>query len=1194
MAIHFTAEQEECIRARDKDVLVSAAAGSGKTAVLVERIIGLITDPVHPVDIDRLLVVTFTNAAAAQMKERIAKAVSDRLSTDVENLHLKRQETLIHHAQITTIDSFCLYIIRNHFNEIGLDPAFRVADTGELKLMKQDLIRELFEERLAGEETREDFTLLLDTFGGTNLKQLEDLILKIHGFSESHPWPLEWLQKRYADYECPEGNPMNTPWGALCEAYLEERIQDLTEGIMEGIRLCEEPDGPYLYRTALESDLDSLKLLKKGNWDEKQSLLKEVKFLTLARGKMEEADPVKKDEVKKLRERVKKELKKLQKKYFSSVTGDLSKQMEEIAKLESILLDTVIDFSLRFSEKKRDKNVLDFSDMEHFALDILTEKEGEEWRPSAIAEDYACYFKEIMIDEYQDSNLVQEYLLKSISGEWRNRHNRFMVGDLKQSIYRFRMARPEIFLEKYERYRRKGEREQCISLHANFRSRHEVVDSVNDVFCQLMVPEIGKLAYTQEEALHAGAKYPESGTGDYTTELLLLEDSGKDLRRKEAQLVAARIRKMVGDFPVTDSVTGKLRPAAYKDMVVLLRTNTGWDEVFYRELTKAGIPAALTGKTGYYQSKEVQAILNFLRVLDNPLQDIPLYGVLTSLPGRFSKDEAVIIKKIGKVSLFENLTKVSSENNQLGQKAGDFLELLNRYRDKVPTTPIHELIREVLAETGFLYYFAALPGGNERVANIKMLINRARDFEKTSYFGLFHFIRYVEQLQKYEIEEGEGGTPDDERDVVKIMTIHKSKGLEFPICFVSGLHKTFNRQDIRQTVIMDMDLGIGLEYRNAEKRIRGEDLRRSVIAEKQELDQLGEELRILYVAMTRAKEKLLLTGVVKNREEEERAYGSLKKRESKGLPTWVFRQANSYLELLFAALAQPCKSIAVEVRRTEDAVQAGYEAAVESHMTRLELEEKLRRLCERIAKGEEGEEITAMRQRLSFRYGHENLKGLYSKTTVSELKMKAMEEMDEPAASLFREAEVLPVIPDFIERKEAVSGTARGTAYHRVLELMDFAASPNWESLRESMEKWKQAGILDEDYPTWISREKMEAFLSSALAARMQEAEKKHLLYKERPFVLGIPASLLNPEFPAEEKVLVQGIIDVYFEEEGELVLADYKTDRVKTGEELVLRYKEQMLYYKTALEQITGKRVKEQILYSFALGRAISIEETT
>ena len=1188
--MQFTPEQQKVIDLREKNILVSAAAGSGKTAVLVERILGLILDEKNPVDIDRLLIVTFTNAAAGEMRERIGAAIEERLRKEPESLHLQRQATLLHHAQITTIDSFCLFVIKNNFNEIGLDPGFRVADSGEVELLKQDIIKELFEELLDGEETREGFKELLDNlaFRGKE-KVLEETILKIHNFSQSFPWPEEWLQDRYEDYRV-AGSLEDTAWGRLWMEELKRQLEELKGRLQMLMQICRQPDGPYYYMSALEADMEILDFLTAKSWEEQIEYAGNLTFARLATKKDTAVLPQKKEYVKGVRDDIKKEVGALVKKYYAFSKETILRQMEETARIEKTLIDTVLLFGKRFEARKREKNLLDFHDMEHLALNILIERKTDPesgrkfWEPTKVAKDYSSYFKEIMIDEYQDSNLVQEYLLQSISGENVGCYNRFMVGDLKQSIYKFRLARPEIFLEKYHSYSGEDSAlQQRVDLHKNFRSRRQVIDSVNHVFYRIMGEELGKIEYTEKEALYTGASYPE-GADDYRTELLLLECEEENVKRAEAAMVAARIHQMVGKFQVKDKETEELRPAKYSDIVVLLRSNAGWDEEFYGVFMEEDIPACVTGKTGYFSAKEVQILLSFLKVIDNPSQDIPLYGTMKSLLGRFSDEEIVRIKGMDKENLYENLKAMTE--GELGNKAKVFLDTLERYRNLVYIMPIHKLLRLYLKETGYLHYFAGMAGGEQRLANVKMLLEKAENYEKTSYFGLFHFIRYMEQLQKYDIDTAETGNVDESRDAVRIMSIHKSKGLEFPICIVAGLSKKMNQQDIHAGLICDMDLGIGMEYRNAKTRVRNTDMRKNVLAEKMRIDNLGEELRILYVAMTRAKEKLIMTGVVKNYEERMLSYKGLSTGDSEKVPYGILSHSTSLMDFILPVTVGNTDCIQTKLWNPWNDTKEKEARKVFKQMNRLEVEERLQAPL----LAEEAEIGEVLRKNFMFEYKHQDLQGLYVKTSVSELKMRAMEESDFVAFQMFEEKEPETYIPKFIEEKSEVSGATRGNAYHRVMELMDFAHCEDVGYVFENMEALVKEKRLEETYLKLIRRDKLEHFLQSNLAKRMKMADRAGKLFREQPFVLGIAANRVEKSFPEEEKVLIQGIIDAYFEEDGQIVLVDYKTDAIKTPEELISRYETQVEYYKEALEKLTGKKVSESILYSFALNKAVTV----
>ena len=1189
--MQLTPEQKKVIEVRDKNILVSAAAGSGKTAVLVERILGLVLDEKNPVDIDRLLIVTFTNAAAGEMRQRIGEAIEKRLLEEPDNEHLQRQSTLLHRAQITTIDSFCLFVIKNNFNEIGLDPGFRVADTGENELLKQDIINELFEELLNHQDTKEEFVDLLEhvAIRGKE-KVLEEVVLKLYSYSQSFPWPKEWLRDRYADYDI-SGGIENTAWGQLWKEQLEQNLQELEDRILSAIRECTKPGGPYLYLEALEGDLEIVSLLKSKSFEEQYEMVHNLSHINLSRKKDPTVIPEIREYVKGLRDDIKKDIGKLKEDYFSLTMDTIEAQMTEIAKIEKTLIDTVLQFSDRFEAKKREKNILDFHDMEHLALEILISRKidpitGERtWEPTKTALDYGCYYKEIMIDEYQDSNLVQEYLLQSISKENLGEYNRFMVGDLKQSIYKFRLARPEIFLEKYHAYSH-GEDDTNIriDLHKNFRSRKEILESVNHIFYQIMGESLGKIEYTQEEALYVGMEYPQ-GEDDYSTELLLLDSQEEDPKEAEAKMVAGRIKQLVGKLQVLDKESGKLRPAKYKDVVILLRSNAGWDEEFQKVLLQEDVPATITRKTGYFSSKEIQTILSFLKTIDNPKQDIPLYGTMKSLLGRFTEEEIVQVKKMGESHLFDNLKKIVE--GDLGVKAQKFLDTINRYRDMVYVMPIHKLIRVYLKETGYLEYYAAMAGGEQRVANIRMLLEKAESYEKTSYFGLFHFMRYLEQLKKYDVDIAESSSTEEVGDMVRIMTIHKSKGLEFPICILAGMSKKINQQDTNAGLVCDMDLGLGMEYRNSKRRIRNTDLRRNVLSHKMKLDNLGEELRILYVAMTRAKEKMIMTGVVNDYEKHMLSYSYLKDREDEKLPYGILSRSNHYLDFVLPATIRNADVIKTILWNPWEAKLRKDSREVVMQMERMQLES---RLSNEMSESEH-KDVDKLKEDLRFNYINQSLQGLYAKTSVSELKMKAMEEADEGAYQLFEETEQKEYVPEFIEAKGEVSGTTRGNAYHRVMELMDFSKVPELDVLWQDMERLAEEKVLDPLYLSLVRKDKLEQFLQSDLAKRMKKAQEEKKLYREQPFVYGLEASRLDSKFPKEEKVLIQGIIDAYFEENGELVIVDYKTDAIHRPEELITRYKEQLKYYKEALETLTAKRVKELILYSYALNCSVKVE---
>lgn len=1268
MGMKFTEDQQRVIDLRNCNILVSAAAGSGKTAVLVERIVELVSgsgcDSARAVDIDRLLIVTFTNAAAAQMRERITKALSDRVEAEPDNEHIKKQLMLIHNAKIMTIHSFCLYLIKNHFNDIGLDPDFRTADEGEIRLLKQEVLSELLEEQFA--LGRQEFTDCVEYFAYDGReKRMEELIERLYTFSGSYPFPEKWLRQHRMDYHVETFEELvKTEWFAGMMQEISALLQECKEQEKAALKVCEEPDGPYFYAVALEKDQELIAGLEqelasvvqtasepeqsvasaemdssvaKDAFEALAARVQGISYARMAPKKDDSVSAEKRELVKAMRERVKSLLGTLSEKYFASGPKQWLAECRQADAALCELVDLALLFGERLTEKKREKNLLDFEDMEHLALQILLkEEEDGQMVPSDTALEYREQFVEILIDEYQDSNLVQEFLLQSISGEDDGRFNRFMVGDVKQSIYKFRLARPELFLEKFATYQKEDGNCVRVDLKQNFRSRHEVTDCVNDLFLQLMHRELGGVEYDADAALYPAAQFPEAdgeaadarekdvalggeekqgsavpvstaceasiARSPYEPELCIAAisgEKGEDPKELEAKMIAGKIREIVGKLPVRDSESGQLRPARYQDIVILLRTTSGWDETFKKILEENAIPVFVTSKTGYFAATEVQTVLNFLRVLNNPLQEIPLFGVLKSVLFGFGDAQLATLRALdetGKRCLYDCVKLAAGEGESgegsvgygrgsngadasLREKCCSFLSFLNRYREYAVYLPIHKLMEQFLEETGYLYTVSALPGGVQRRINVEMLLTRAESFEKTSYSGLFHFIRYMEQLEKYDIDYGETGASDENADVVRIMSIHKSKGLEFPVCFVSGLSKRFNRQDSVAPVLMDMDLGLAIDWVDPTARIRHTTLKKNVLARKLNADSMGEELRVLYVALTRAEEKLILTGTCKEDKlpQEDTAQGAY------GYSALRLQEASSYYDLVLPAWQSVGRRL--QICTQEELLQAELVRASLGYNSR-------QKLFEEAGKEPEAAEL-ALCERLQKPYAHENLAGLFVKTTVSELKKEGMQEEAAEGLTLFPEEEVVPYLPQFVrEQEETVSGTTRGSAYHRLLEIFPFERQETWTAakIRTVIEECKADRRLSEEYAAAINVYKIRAFLQTPLAARMAKAAKSNRLHREQPFVLGLSANRLNTDFPEDETVLIQGIIDVYLEEEDGIVLADYKTDLVKDPKELILRYRVQLDYYEEALVRLTGKCVKEKLIYSFGLEQEITL----
>ena len=1202
MGVQWTEEQQKVIDLRDRNILVSAAAGSGKTAVLVERIISMLTDPEHPLDVDRLLVVTFTEAAAAEMKERIRNAIEAKLAEQPESEHLQRQATLIHSAQITTIHSFCLSVIRDHFHAIDLDPGFRIGEEGELKLLEREVMGDLLEAQY--EEGGEAFLDLVGAYGtGRSDKKLEDLILKVYEFSRSYPDGDGWLDACVEAYRAETLEQLEkTRYLSLLMGNGSKILSDAKNLLETGIRICQEPDGPSAYQEMLEEDLRMVqRFLKAKTYRELAEELEKMAWMKLGVNRKKEVSQEKILQVKELRAEVKDLVKDLAAQYFyedpEEILQDLGicrPYMEELARLVKL-------FARQFEEKKRSRNLIDFSDMEQYALRILTRMEEGQRAPSDVAGEYQRQFQEIMIDEYQDSNLIQEEILTSVSGVREGRYNIFMVGDVKQSIYRFRLSRPELFMEKFDTYDLADGPRQRIDLHKNFRSRREVLDSVNLFFHKLMCRELGGIAYDDRAALYVGADYPEGG--DFHTEVLLIDPelpeadpylAGPSDRELEARCIAGEIQRLLAGQQVMDKESGTMRPARYRDMVILTRSIQGTAEVFATVLAREGIPAHVGTREGYFSAQEVSLVLDYLQVLLNRQQDIPLTAVLASPIGGLDSEELAKIRCAWPKIPFHRaaeLYRSEGEDAGIREKVENCLGTMDRLRQKVPYTPMHELLRMVLEDTGYGDYAAAMPGGAQRRANLEMLVEKARSFEATSYKGLFHFIRYIRQLEKYDVDYGEANMEDEQSDAVRIMTIHKSKGLEFPIVFVAGMGKRFNLQDARSMVTLHADLGIGLEAVDLTQRTKSPSLIKKIIQKEEVLDSLAEELRVLYVAFTRAKEKLIISGILPGAEEKLAVAVREEKGREGALPYGKLSRAVTWWDWLLPALAGMPAESPVDVRILDlGDITEGEVLQETADVIRRQMLENWD--ADQVYEPSVREQLE---QQFTYQYPYEGVLERKLKFTVSELKKRAylMEEgadVEELGETVYEEPEVIPLIPRFLEESEELTGASRGTAYHRVMELLDLSETYTEEEVREAVRDFREEGRISEEMADCIRVGDIRKVLESPLGQRLRAAAREGRVWKEQPFVLGIPDREIYGDSREEELVLVQGIIDVYFQEEDGLVVLDYKTDRVNRAEELTERYHAQLDYYGRALEQLTGKKVKEKVIYSFTLGETITL----
>lgn len=1213
MDVKWTSEQKKVIDLRDRDILVSAAAGSGKTAVLVERIVNRICVDNPPVDIDRMLVVTFTKAAAAEMRERVSRAIDSLKEQKPDDENLQRQSTLVHNALITTIDSFCLFVVQNNFAQLDLDPDFRIGDQAELKLMLKDALAQVFEDNYAREDN-EAFINLIDTYSkGRNDSAVRQMVEDIYYKAGSSSWPRKWMNSLLRLYDIKsakqlEDSEIIKEIVDYSRVLLEEAVQELTMAK----DLASATPGIEKYALTLTEDIALFDgITDVTGYVGMQEFLNKISFGRIAVIRKFDGDEKKKERVKSMRDAAKKTVDGIKQKYFGMSTKLMYEQLERQRPFVKELIRLSLEFYDAMEAVKTRKRVFDFSDIEHFALRILVDEQTLE--PTETAREFSKHFEEIMIDEYQDSNQVQEDILTAISREHQGVGNMFMVGDVKQSIYRFRMARPELFMEKYNTYTSDDSGHQRIDLHKNFRSRDEVLDFTNDIFYKIMAADLGNVQYDDDAALYPGASYPEETMRpelllvDYKDEELseIIEDEDGDKVQIEALLIANRIRSLMENGMVTDKKTGQLRAVQYRDIVILSRSVATWGNTVAAVLKDCDIPAHVESNTGYFSSYEIQVILSMLRILDNPLQDIPMAAVLASPIVGMDDEELAQIRSAFKGVSFAQaaLSAMAGEDGYEDEKLKAFALVFERLRGAVADTPIHELLYMMLDETGFYRYASAMPAGKRRRQNIDMLIEMAAAYEKTSYKGLFHFVRYIDIQQKYEIDYGEADTAGENDDVVRIMTIHKSKGLEFPVVFVSGLGKGFNTQDTKSDLVIHEKLGLGLVEKTKSPRTKRPSLIRNEIESRIKRENLGEELRVLYVALTRAKEKIILTGGLSNAQKSFEKYrGNVNANQP--ISFGQREGAGCYLDWIIPAmLSYPDKYTVSTVDAAEFAARTAMDMAA-NDISKMQLVKQISRADET--------KVKKLTEGFDFEYAYASDITKKSKYSVSELKHDSMvekydstEREAERPKFLLEEKETY--VPDFArdddeaggasneskEPKNAAGvnqGALRGTAVHRVMECLDFKSLCDIDTkdhvavsafVKKSMDEMLKKGLITDDMYRLTRPKLIEQFISSDVAARMAQADKRGDLYKEKPFVMDY------------EGVLVQGIIDVFWLENDKIVLLDYKTDRVNAAKELIDRYSTQLKLYADALGRIfstDGKSIQadERLIYSFRLQQTI------
>ena len=1192
----WTKDQQKVIEVRDKNVLVAAAAGSGKTAVLVEHIISIVTGEIggQPIDIDKLLVVTFTNAAASEMRERILKALEQKMKENPTSDHLRKQLTYIHNAKIATIDSFCKDVVKEHFNEIDIDPSFKIADSGDLELLKADVLSELLEKNYL--EGTKEFHNFIDVYSDSRSdKGIEDKIMTLYRFSQSYPNPTKWLDSLVSFYEVKEEDVENgCVWFDIAMKTIRMQIDEIISKAAMALE------------TALDSGLEKLpeflsdeyecikRLASIDGYDLLGNAIKNFSFGRFPTLKgLSEEDTLVKDSIKAMRDYYKKALDKLAKKYFIRPLAEVLEDVRMCVPVVRELVRLVKEFGEMYKQAKLDKDMTDFSDIEHYALEILA-KEDEEgnYIPTATALEMALDYYEIMIDEYQDSNLVQEIILTAISKRGTDTSNVFMVGDVKQSIYKFRLARPELFLEKYDTY--PTDSSEKIVLSKNFRSRHQVLEFCNDIFRQIMVKDLGGIAYDEENMLYVGMEFPNEDDA-YKSEIMFvdmdeesetvdgLDDDTPEKVELEAAMTAMKIKELMygtsdkEPLMVFDKDKKELRHLKFSDIAILFRSTKAYADTYTEIFMAEGIPVYTSFTDGYFDTFEISVILDMLSVIDNPRQDIKLAAVLRNV---FGLNENILADiRIGVTGSFYEAFEMY--DGVYEEKISYIKEKLDVYRRYASYKSIYDLICIIVDDTHFRDFLMASKASKKRMANVEMLLEKAKNYEEGAYNGLFNFVRYIELMRKYKAPQGEANVALENDDSVKIMTIHKSKGLEYPVVFVAGMGKKMNMADVTKDLIIHHELGIGINRIDTDKRVKYKTLIKETIAHKIKLENLAEELRVLYVALTRAREKLILTGVGRVTKKIDE-YENLSVRRRIELDAVTIAGASTYMDWIMMCIAHDYGSRHVDFKRIRpaDIIYKKVEATKADSTFKNAL---INWDCYKIYNGD-------IRKRLedifSSEYSHKEECEIRSKMSISDIKhmfMKMTADEDFPSQELhFGEK----------DNNGPSKGALRGTAYHRVFELFDYDNMPqSVEDATKMMDSMVCRGLLDKDSMELVDASKLVAFAKTTIGERMQKAHKSGLLYREKPFVMGIPACDIDEDkYKSKELVVVQGIVDAWFEEDGDIVVVDYKTDSVEHIEDLRARYESQLIYYGEAIGKITEKKVKELVIYSVKFGEELTI----
>ena len=1224
----WTKEQEQAIYEKNTNILVAAAAGSGKTAVLVERIINKIIN--ENIDIDKLLVVTFTNAAASEMRERVLNAIYEKLENDSENQNLQRQITLLNKASICTIDSFCLDVVRNHFYELdNVSPNFRIGDTTEIELLKQEIIEEIFEKKY--EEEDKDFNTLINTY--TSYRDdtpLKEIILKIYNYIQSNPFPEKWLNEKIAMFNLEGKNEehsdfSNTVWGEeLLKEVEEELIDDITalQDIEDSLSFDSELNK---FWQTIRSDIDMLQTLKNNldNWDRAYEISKNINFVTWPRKKIESSI---KEEAKIIRDDVKKKLNKVINKILICDSDEAKQDIQDMYNVLDKLKYVILEFQEEFSKRKRERNIVDFNDIEHFALKILL-KETEEGKiePTDVAKKYKEKYIEIAIDEYQDSNLVQEYILNAVS----KGDNIFMVGDVKQSIYKFRQAMPELFFDKYKNYKKIEDKKQednlKIKLFKNFRSRENVLKFTNLIFQDIMSNLLGDIEYNQEEYLNLGAQYPEEKQ-NLNTEINIIdlkeneeeqsnvstEELNESVENEEqqeriedieleARFVANKIKEIVQNkYQIWDAKKDKYRDIKYKDIVVLLRSTSNIAPIFEQEIIRLDMPVFSDSSQEYLDSIEIQTVMSLLKIIDNPMQDIPLVTVLRSNIGKFTDDELVEIRLSDKYENYYTCMKKAKldVNPKLKDKIQRFFESIEEWRKEQEYLSLDELIWKIYIDTGYYNYVGLMPNGALRQANLKMLFQRAKQYESSNFKGLYNFINFIEKLRLSSGDLGAAKLIGENDDVIRIMSIHKSKGLEFPVVFLSSTGKQFNLMDLNQNILLHQEMGIGVKYINYERQVQYDTLTKTAMRNKILVETLSEEMRILYVALTRAKEKLFITGLSKDYEKEaeniEKQICRYPKYLDKINPILVkkYKRYLDWIMLVYNYEKETEKSfVDFNIYKKKELLDS-FEDIKKEEIDAKEFLEK---------QDVDNDKIKKIEEILNWSYDYELSTTISTKTSVTKIKQMQNEEniettLDNYLINVEEDEENKEKIqennlpkPQFLRKEDddKLTSAQKGTLVHLCLQKLNEKQEYTLQEIKDLINELELKQIITNKEARSISTYKILAFTKSTIWKELRRAKT---VEKEKPFYINIPAKeIYNQEI--EEDILVQGIIDLYYiNENDELVLVDYKTDYVEKGkeEELLNKYRKQLDLYKRALESALNRKVDKIYIYSVYLEKEI------